>query len=365
MQEVLRRIQVRWLHRPGKRHPMWRRVLREQVQFALNKLVYSGISHIVHGTTAVTIDTGANGMLRQVRVMRHGTVVGALEYFAAADESGMRRGGHAPSSYLHRLVADKSADEKQKLRIVRQLIAQLPGNVMFGLIAGPHAKDIGILKRAFGGAGFRTWPQTTFGYSPPTDGDDLIASMKGSRVRTMLRAAKRDLDVIEISPVEFVRFFVNNLEMAGERNYCSPALDQALLANAVSRNPPQARLIAARRKATAKDPHPNSIEAAVALTWGGDGLVKLFRITYDPRGHQHGTKLLILEGCATAARNGMELDTDAATEGGAELYRRFGSFTAHTRHEFVRYSMRWYIQTSYPWIAKQLRLCATPARPVV
>ena len=365
MGDVLRRIQARWLLWPGKHHSMWARVLREQAQFAVNKLIYSRLSHIVHGTTAVTIDAGANGMLRQVRIMRRGTPVGVLEYFAAADETGMRRGEQPPSSYLHCLVADKNANERQKLRIVRQLIAQLPGNVMFGLIAGPHAKDIDILKRAFEGAGFRTWPQTTFIYSPPTDSSDLIASMKGTRIRTMLRAAKRELDVSEISPAEFVRFFVCNRELAGGRNYCSPALDYALLADAVSRTPPQARLIAARRKATAEDPHPSSIESAVALTWGGDGLVKLFRITYNPRGHQHGTKLLILEGCATAARNGMELDTDAATEGGRELYRRFGSFTAHTRHEFVRYSMRWYIQTSYPWITKQLRLCARPAWPAV
>ena len=224
MEEVLQSIPDRWLRWPDKHHTMWS-VLREQVQFALNKFIYSRLSHIVHGTSAVTIDTGANGMLRQVRIMRHSTLIGALEYFAAADETGIRRGGHPPSSYLHRLVTDINANEKQKLRIVRQLIAQLPGNVMFGLTAGPHAKDIEILKRAFGSAGFRTWPQTTFGYSPPTDCSDLIASMKGSRIRTMLRAAKRDLDVIEISPAEFVRFFVSNLQLAGKRNYCSPALD--------------------------------------------------------------------------------------------------------------------------------------------
>ncbi|NLS08137.1 tyrosine-type recombinase/integrase [Rhizobium sp. P32RR-XVIII] len=356
MEEDLQSIADRWLPWPGKHHTTGRRVLREQFQFALNKLIYSGFSHIVHGTTVVTIDTGANGMLRQVRVTKHGTLVGALEYFAAVDETGVQRGGHPPSSYLHSLVADPNADERQKLRIVRQLIAQLPGTVRFGLTAGPHAKDIEILKKAFNGAGFRTWPQTTFVYSPPTDGSDLIASMKGTRIRTMLRAAERDLDVIEISPAEFVSFFVSNLELAGKRNYCSPALDYALLTDAVRRNPPQARLIAARRKATAEGAHPNSIEAAVALTWGGDGLVKLFRITYNPCGHQHGTKLLILEGGVTAARNGMELDTDAATEGGREFYQRFGSFTAHTRHEFLRYSMRWYIHQTAARVSEAVNL---------
>ncbi|WDR01291.1 hypothetical protein PSQ19_10575 [Devosia algicola] len=348
-----------------KAQRQWGRVVREQCRFALNKAIYSRFNPIVQGTTAITLNAGPNGILRQIRITKQGTLIGMLEYYAAVDEAGARRGGHPPSSYLHNLVVSKSATEAQKLRIVRQLIAQLPGNVTFGLTAGPHAKDIDILKRAFAGAGFRRWAQTTYVYSPPTDGSDLVASMKGKRIKSMLRAAKRDLDVIEISPTEFVRFFVRNLEAAGKHNHCSPAIDHALLTNAITRNPPQARLIAARRKPTAENPHPKRFESAIALTWGNDGLVKLFRITYGRNAHQHGTKLLILEGGATAARLGKKLDTDAGTEGGGELYRRFGSFIAHTRHEFVRYPMRQYIQKSYPRIARRLKLGAAPARPLI
>lgn len=349
---------------------MWRRTaraqirfIREQLLFPLNKAIYFRLSHVVEGTAAATIKTGANGLLRQIRITRCGKVIGELEYFAGVDENGMRRGGHPPCSYMHDLIVDQAATERQKLRIVRELIAQLPGNALLGLTAGPHAHDLAILRRAFAGAGFRTWPQTTFIYSPPAGGD-LIASMRGARIRTALRAARRELDVIDISPAEFVRFFTRNLERAGKQNFCSPAIDLALLSEGVQRDPPQARLLAARRKATEENPHPSRIESAIALAWGDDGLVKLHRITYPLRGHPHATKLLILEGCATAARYGKELDTDAATEGGKELYRRFGSFTPHMRHEFVRYPLRWYIQRAFPAIARRLGLSAEPARPV-
>lgn len=330
-------------------------VLREQLRFALNKLIHSALSHILYGTAPVIREIGADGILREIQIVRRGTVVGALEYFAAKDERGTWRGGHAPCSYLHRVITDNSASDRQKLRITRQLIAQLPGNVLFGLTAGPHAEDIEILKRAFQGAGFRTWQQTTFVYSPPNDSGDLIASMKGARLRTALRAARRDLDVIEISPTQFIRYFVDNLQRAGKRNYCSPSLDHALLSDAVNRQPPQARIVAARRKGVEENTLESRLESAIALTWGGDGLVKLFRVTYDPCGHPHGTKLLILEGAETAACQGMHLDTDAATEGGKTLYQRFGSFRAHTRHEFVRYPLDWYFDKSFPRLATQLR----------
>jgi hypothetical protein len=303
-------------------------------------------------------------MLRQIRVTKRGKLLGTLDYFAASDEVGAQRGGHPASSYLHDLIADKGLNEARKLRVVRQLIAQLPGNVSFGLAAAPHASDIEMLKKAFGGAGFKIWRQETFVYSPPTDGSDLIASMKGTRIKSMLRAAQRDLDVIEISPAELVRFYASNLELTGRHNYCSPAIDVALLTDCLGRNPPQARVIAARLKPTEENPDPTRIEAAVALTWGEDRLCKLLRVTYHPDAHQHGTKLLILEGAATAARYGKQLDTDAATAGGKELYRRFGSFTEHTRHEFVRYPMRRYVQKSFPSIARRLGLYATPAEPV-
>lgn len=317
-------------------------VVREQAPFMLNKLVHRACSHIVYGTSAITVKTGADGMLRQVCVSTRGKLLGKLDYFVAAHEAGTRRGGHPPSSYLHDLIADKDLDERHKLRIVRQLIAQLPGDAVFGFAISPDARDFGVLKKAFGGAGFQILERATFNYVPPADGDldDLIASMKSSRIRTALRAARQNLEVIEIPPEDLVRFNTANLEAAGKENYCSPPIDLALLTEAVNRNPPQARIIAARRRTLAPNHSQSSaIESAIAITWGTDGFCKLHRITYRRDAHRDATKRLILEAAAKAAELNKILDTDSATNGGKILYHRFG-FTERTSHEFVRYPLR-------------------------
>ncbi|HBG17880.1 MAG TPA: hypothetical protein DDY32_00970 [Desulfobulbaceae bacterium] len=347
------------------REPISKTIIREQAKFFFNKIRHGIFGHITHGTKAVNVDSGGDGVLRQVRILKAGKLLGQLEYFAAVNEEGVLRGGHPASSYLNDLVTDKCLDERQKLRVVCQLIAQLPGNVLFGLTASPFAKDLDVLKKAFGSAGFKIWPQATFIYSPPADGSDLIASMKGARMRTMLRAANRVLDVIEISPEELVHQYVKNLEAAGKENYCSPAIDLALLKDGVDRDPPQARIIAARLKPTPDNPYPTRIESAIALTLGDDGLCKLFRITYHQNAYKHATKLLVLEACAIAARYGKVLDTDAASKGGMVFYKLFGSFKESTRYEFVRYPIRFYIQHIIPSLARRLGLFEKAAPPVV
>lgn len=347
------------------RSPISKTIIREQAKFFFNKIRHGCLDHIAHGTKAVNIASGADGVLRQIRILKAGKLLGQLEYFAAVNEEGVLRGGHPASSYLHDLVTDKFLNERQKLRVVCQLIAQLPGNVLFGLTASPHARDLDVLKKAFSSTGFKIWPQATFNYTPPADGSDFIASMKGARMRTMLRAAKRVLDVIEISPEELVHHYVKNLETAGKDNYCSPAIDLALLKDGVNRDPPQAKIIAARLKPTFDNPYPSRIESAIALTLGEDGLCKLFRITYHQNAYKHATKLLVLEACAIAARYGKVLDTDAATKGGMNFYKLFGSFRECTRYEFVRYPIRFYAQNVIPSLARRLGLFEKPAMPVV
>ncbi len=256
-----------------------------------------------------------------------------LQYYAGIDEKGVHRGGNLPWLYTGELYAGAG-----KQAALRHTLARLPGNVSFRFIMNPRIRDIASLKSGFEKSGFVYSNQKTFIYNPPKDGTDPLAQMKAD-ARNKINAAKRDLEIVAMGTEEYFKFYRENLAAAGKDSYFNLNIDCALVKEGVKSSPPQAYIIATRKK-PAPDGGTFPIDAAIVLTGGADGYMKLLRITYRRDGaHKHAVKFLVYEAARRAAGMGLMLDTDCFTPGAEALYSRFGIFTLETRHEFQRKTM--------------------------
>jgi hypothetical protein len=273
--------------------------------------------------------------------------VEGLHYFTGFDENGIARGGNLPWLYVNNLYQDKCFDEADKYRKIRGVLAQLPGNVSFRFIMSPDITDLGSIKNAFTDSGFMHYVQKTFIYTPLQDGRDLLAQLK-SDARNKINSARRDLEIVEMSAEDYFAFYKENLAAAGKDSWFNLNIDHQLVEEGLKENLQQAHIIATRRKAVEGSPGPFPIEAAIVLTGGADGFMKLLRITYKREDkdnpsfelHKHAVKFLIFESMSRAALGGFRLDTDCFTPGAESLYTRFGVFELVSRHEFQRKSMQ-------------------------
>lgn len=273
---------------------------------------------------------------------------GALPYFTGVDEIGVYRGGHLPWLYLDDMYADKAISEAEKYQNYKNTLAHLPGNVSFRFILNPAQQKFDTIKKAFLDCGFIHVVQKTFIYTPANDGRDVAAQLK-SDARSKINAAKRDLELVHMSVEEYFEFYRENLAAAGKESWFNLDIDYQLVKAALDKDLGQAQIIATRRKASEDSTGQLPIEAAIVLTCGADGYIKLLRITYRREGgknagftlHKHAVKFLIFEAMNRAADAGLKLDTDCFTPGAEALYTRFGVFEMVDRNEFRRKSMQW------------------------
>lgn len=288
--------------------------------------------------------------------------VAGLHYFTGVDEDGIYRGGNLPWLYVNDLYEDKKLSTAEEYRTLRNTLAFLPSNVSFRFIMAPDMQKLDTVKNAFTDSGFMHIVKKTFIYTPVNDGRELLAQLK-SDARSKINAAKRDLEIVDMSAEDYFAFYKENLAAAGKDSWFNLNIDRQLVEAGLKGDLKQAHIIATRRKATEDNPGPFPIEAAIVLTGGADGFMKLLRITYKRETqanpnfelHKHAVKFLIFESMRRAAEAGFKLDTDCFTPGAESLYTRFGVFELVSRHEFQRKSMQLVVKKLAPFASKLMR----------
>lgn len=266
--------------------------------------------------------------------------VGGLTFYTAQDESGIMRGGNLPWHFLPDLTNSSILSSTQQCSSVRAILAQLPGNVAFTFSTHNHWKDLTRLAEAFTKSGFIHSTRHTYVYRAPYAEINVLSQMRAD-ARNKVNCAIRDLEITSMSADAYFDFYKKNLAAQSKACNFNLKIDEALVCEALKSDLVQ--IIATRRKSVGENEAPAPIEAAIILTTGADGYMKLLRITYVVENqilgltpHKHAIKLLVHEALCRAARNGLALDTDGYTPGGHTLYSRFGIFMPETRHFFER-----------------------------
>lgn len=299
------------------------RACADGLRFHFNRLVYG-----LPALRQITAKQQA-ALVKEARVvMPEG--MGQLPYYVTRDDRGFRRGGQPAWMYLHDLACP-SASDQAKPGIHRRLLAQLPAGVSFHFVFSPDLQNAGPVRAAFKSAGFRLMDVETYVCARLPQGGDPINALTGRSIKGALRRARRDLEIVEMSPGSFFRFQQQNLEAAGKSNYRDTVSDRLMLQEGLLRN--RAKILGARRKPVPGNPGPFPMDAAAACLWDEEsGTYKLWRITHRPRvcaasvvkPHMDATKLLVLAVMQDAAARNLTLETDGSTPGLAKFYAIFG-----------------------------------------
>ncbi len=279
------------------------------------------------------------GNYREAQVFKDHVLIGRLPYVVRRTKIGMLWGASPDWSHLGGPILSQALIEQEKSDVLARLIAQLPAHISYGFVCSPYAHDAALIRRAFTEAGFSHFSEETY-CERPTKLHGLDRLKRKHRLR--LEAARRAIDMIEISPDEFTEFYSVNLVEAGlpARRELKTARD--LIVAGRAQNPPQVKIFAAKRKASA-----GPLDAAIACAW--DRVRSYYWMsTRRPRdSHPDAIKLLLLDAMAHARSLGLVFDTDGCSTPGSEiLYRdvlRMGHRETRDAYERITKLQRWYI----------------------
>jgi hypothetical protein len=334
----------------GQKNPGWRDLVISSFKFHLNRL-----------TRGFRLPTGQNTLRNVIAPFIHVARAGdaALPYCVNINGAGLRLGSQAPWSLLDETLLQGAENPRQKRHSIRRLLAKLPDGASFVFRAIP-GDDAKLVRDTFVEAGFTYHPSATFVWRKDDDAD-LITKLKAN-VRTQVRNAEKNLEVITIDPATFIRFYRDNLAAMDRSEWTDLDVIGKLLLEGLKSSPPRARIIGVRRKPAQENPIPALLEAAIACTFD-DKTSQLWKITYvkcsssdtGQKPHPHGIKLLVFEAMRHAAANGLTLDTDGFLPGAKLTYERFGILNLVERDEFKRDSLRHQISKRHPKVKNILR----------
>ena len=261
-------------------------------------------------------------LLNEVKVVEGKTVVGSLPYVVKRNKSGIKYGAFSDWTHISGPVVSQNLSEKQKAEIIHQLLAQLPRNVSLTFVCRRTSRDAELIGRAFKAAGFSHSIQTT--YSQPRSAQSALSRISRKHAKHIMSADRR-LDVIDIDADRFIRFYETNLKEAGKASYSHLDIAHDLIAEGCKRNPPQVRVIAARKRsekttdgsldASSKE---DILDSAIACVWDNERYY-LWMITRrrddDPAGKPHpdAGKLLAVKAMEHARSLGLIFDADGGS----------------------------------------------------
>jgi len=247
-----------------------------------------------------------------------------LPYCMGRDNRGIMCGIQPAWAYL----GDFAGAGREKIAIIRKLLAQLPGGATFHFSFRSQFADAPLVREAFASAGFTVLDWKTYIYTPPAEYADLVDTFSGKSIKGTLRRARRDLEVVEISMEEFVEGQRANLAASGKKTNRNDNLDHLILEEAARRN--CVRILGARRR-SAEGAGPAPIDAALVCLWDETSRnMLLWRLSYREHGdgplkpHVDASKLLVLAAMEDCAARKFTLDTDGYTSGMAKMYALFG-----------------------------------------
>jgi hypothetical protein len=264
------------------------------------------------------------GPVRYARA-RQGDASANLPYSLGRDNRGVLCGVQPAWLYL----GDFAGAGRQKVALIRKLLAKLPGSVTFHFSFQSEMADAALVREAFASAGFTLLDWKTYIYTPPSEYADLVDTFSGKSIKGTLRRARRDLEVVEISADDFIEGQRANLAASGKKTNRNDNLDEIILREAVRRN--CVRILGARRRPADGASGPAPVDAALVCLWDeASRNMLLWRLSYREYGdsshkpHVDASKLLVLAAMEDCAARKFTLDTDGYTSGMAKMYALFG-----------------------------------------
>jgi hypothetical protein len=328
-----------------------------RLRFYWNKLRYGFLDPSGGHTVVLGEPMRGAAMPLEIRVDADGAN-GRLAYVIMRDELGLKQVFQPPWFY----VENHCEPQADTIQIFRRILARLPARASLNFVLSTEITQAAAVVEAFRRAGIRTVLVDTFFYHGPAGTTDVIESLSGKSIKGTLRRARRDLDVMAMTPADFVSFHARNIEAMGKKSYRDFDADLAMLEHGIPEG--YARIFAARRKLGPGETAPFDAAIACAINPERD-IYKLWRLTRRPPGtgdgspdpHPDAAKLLVLEAMEDAVRMGLSFDTDGTTPGMSKLFAMFGDgvFKPMVRIQCMRPTMGALFHKEYPRMARWLR----------
>ena len=269
--------------------------------------------------------------LDEVQVLGpNGVVIGRLPYIVHRNALGIPSGRSPILSRVGGPIVSNSLSDERKRFVLKRLIEKLP-KFSFTFSIAEHMPNARLINHTFNCAGFECFEQTNFSL-PPHD----VASNLGKKLREHIRQAQNKLELITIEPDIFAAFYQRNLDDNSKKSFFSLDIASKLIATCMTRDPPQARIIAACKKRAVRQPE---IDAAICVVWDKERCY-YWLSTRCNDSHPDAIKLLIKEAMMHSARLGLIFDADGVnTQGADRLFRLiFGMPNEEKRYIFMRTS---------------------------
>jgi hypothetical protein len=254
-----------------------------------------------------------SGCLKEVQVQgSSGAVIGGLTYVMQRNAIGIASGGSAHLSRLNAPIVSDALSESEKASALAQLIDKLP-NISFSFSISQHTPNAALIRQAFECAGFQCSEQINYSQTP----EDCV-NRQGKKLREHIKQARNQLNIIDLSPDEFISFYQDNLRAADNKKCYFPIeTARGLITASLNRSPPQARIIAAHKKAAKRFCEQPTIDAAICIVWD-DKRCYYWLSSRHNESHPDAIKLLIATAMEHAKMLGLTFDADGANTPGAQ-----------------------------------------------
>jgi len=264
---------------------------------------------------------------RELKVLQGDLVIGRLPLVLSKNRIGLVLGHDPHWSHLGGPIVDETLNRTEQAGVIHSLLEQLPRSVSFHFVCNPDLIYSDLVRSAFTKSGFDHTTQLTL-LRLPSEGDILNA--RKSKHKGHIKRAAKELDCIDISAKEFVRFFEANLKARGKTSYSPLGTLTCLIEEAISRR--QARAIAAipsSRIMPGDSCIPATYDAAIVYVWDSKRCYYWLSTPRIPsangsnaKPHPDATKLLAVRAMEDAQAMNLVFDTDGVTTPGSEILYR-------------------------------------------
>ncbi|MGD0493405.1 MAG: hypothetical protein ABSC32_17855 [Steroidobacteraceae bacterium] len=249
---------------------------------------------------------------RENTVVREKQVVGTLPYLLKS-RLGVRVGAIPWSNLTGPIIADARLSEVDRIRVVDELVKGIPPHVSMRYMFDSDDPNASLYVSIFEKAHFAFEIERNF--REPPDASDVFKRVV-RRHKNPINQAMKHLDIVDVGPEFFTRFYASNLEWRGRALRADISIATDLLSEGLRRG--QTRIRAARSKSVNGDGE-YVYHAAVATA---EDRTRVFgwMLSYHrpphgcplPNGCRGATRYLFLDAVAYAKRRGLVFDVNGA-----------------------------------------------------
>jgi hypothetical protein len=316
---------------------------------------------------------------------QNGTIVGRLSYIVKPILPGIEIAGSPYFSPYGGVTLSSALSDSQKLNVARTLLLQLPKKISIEFQCPSHTPDAPIIRRAYEETGFSITGNKTCVLHPEQQGifvlnaidrlglqarqektskkgrnptgvglhfsDSVSTSETGeslSKARAHIRNADNALEVVSLSPEEFVKVYETNLQGQGKTSNQPFSTLRNLVAYGLASG--NVRIFAARKKIIKNTTDEPAIDAAIACAYDHERCyvwrmtVRKHQAENGEKSHPHAAKLVLVYAMRDARMRGLVFDTDGGGPGQTEvLYPRLRISDIEYRMVAARYTPTYFV----------------------